>query len=62
MLIQTDENLDTILIEFEAGTAGYAEELDDDRVVDSTKATPSAFVCTTRARASVSKDCHSQRR
>ena len=34
MLIQTDENLDTILIEFEAGTAGYAEELDDDRVVD----------------------------
>jgi uncharacterized protein YuzE len=29
-----DQKLDSIFIEFESGTAGYAEELDDNRIVD----------------------------
>ena len=29
-----DETLDSILIEFESGTAGYAVELDENRIVD----------------------------
>ena len=29
-----DPKLDSIFIEFEPGTAGYSEELDDDRIVD----------------------------
>ena len=29
-----DEKLDSVFIEFESGTAGYAEELDDYRIVD----------------------------
>ena len=33
-LIAMDEELDSLLIEFESGTAAYAVELDEDRVVD----------------------------
>ena len=33
-LIAMDEDLDSLLIEFEGGTAGYAVELDENRVVD----------------------------
>ena len=29
-----DERIDAVLIEFESGPAGYARELDDDRIVD----------------------------
>ncbi len=29
-----DKKLDSVFIEFESGTAGYAEELDDYRIVD----------------------------
>ena len=33
-LIAMDKDLDSLLIEFEGGTAGYAVELDENRVVD----------------------------
>ena len=33
-LIAMDEDLDSLLIEFEGGTAAYAVELDENRVVD----------------------------
>ena len=33
-LIAMDQDLDSLLIEFESGTAGYAVELDENRVVD----------------------------
>ena len=33
-LIAVDEKVDGIFIELEEGTAGYCEELDDDRVID----------------------------
>lgn len=32
--IGMDTTLDSVFIEFEAGTAGYSEELDDNRIVD----------------------------
>ena len=32
--IGMDEELDVVFIEFESGIAGYAKELDDDRIVD----------------------------
>lgn len=32
--IMKNDEIDSVLIEFEAGTAGYAEELDEDRIVD----------------------------
>ena len=32
--IMKNDEIDSVLIEFEAGTAGYAKELDDDRIVD----------------------------
>jgi hypothetical protein len=34
MLISMDHDLDSLLIEFEGGTAAYAVELDENRVVD----------------------------
>ena len=34
LTVMMDEALDSVLIEFESGTAGHAEELDDDRIVD----------------------------
>ena len=34
LIIAVDQVLDSLLIEFEVGTAAYAVELDDDRVVD----------------------------
>ena len=34
LTIGFDKELDSVFIEFESGTAGYAEELDDDRIVD----------------------------
>ena len=33
-LIAMDQDLDSLLIEFEGGTAAYAVELDENRVVD----------------------------
>ena len=32
--IMMSEEIDSVLIEFESGTAGYATELDDDRIID----------------------------
>ena len=32
--IMKNDEIDSVLIEFETGTAGYAEELDEDRIVD----------------------------
>ena len=32
--IGMDKNIDAVFIEFCSGVAGYAEELDDDRIVD----------------------------
>ena len=32
--IMKNDEIDSVLIEFESGTAGYAEELDEDRIVD----------------------------
>ena len=34
LTIGFDKDLDSVFIEFESGKAGYAEELDDDRIVD----------------------------
>ena len=34
LTIGMDKQLDSIFIEFESGTAGYSEELDDNRIVD----------------------------
>ena len=34
LTIGMDKALDSVFIEFEAGTAGYSEELDDNRIVD----------------------------
>ncbi len=34
LTVLMDADLDSILIELEAGTAGYAKELDDDRIID----------------------------
>ena len=34
LTVGLDRDLDSIFIEFEPGTAGYSEELDDDRIVD----------------------------
>ncbi len=32
--IMKSDEIDSVLIEFESGTAGYAEELDEDRIID----------------------------
>ena len=34
LTVMMDRELDSVLIEFESGEAGYAVELDDDRIVD----------------------------
>jgi uncharacterized protein YuzE len=34
LTIGRDNQADAVFIEFESGTAGYAEQLDDDRIVD----------------------------
>ena len=34
LTIMKHEDIDAVLIEFESGTAGYAEELDPDRIID----------------------------
>ena len=34
LTVMMDQSLDSVLIEFESGVAGYAEELDDDRIID----------------------------